>query len=682
MRALTPVIITALALAHAAPTSSQPSAGTQPQASAQPAADTQPPAPAWRYFGADAAFTRYSPLDQIDHGNVGELEIAWRRPADDAELRAAFPDLTANAYLRSTPILVDGVLYAPNALGLLEAFDPATGETVWRQAPFAATEEEVAGSSTRGAAYWTDGTARRLLLVRGGYLYALDAATGRRVSAFGLADQGRVDLDWEHELAGEFDWTGAPIVVGDVVVVAGITGGAGDGGVVREAAPENVRGFDVRTGELRWTFHVVPREGELGADTWGDGSGAYSGDLGSWCCLAADEELGLVYVPLSAPTGMVYGGHRPGDNLFSDTLVAIDAATGERVWHFQMVHHDVWEYDTVGPPTLGEITVDGRRIRAVMQPSKTAFLYVFDRETGEPVWPIEERPVPQSVVPGERTSPTQPFPTKPPPFDRQGVTVDDLIDFTPELRAAALEAVERLVLGPLFTPPWPRNADVGGKLGTLAVPGGWGAGNWHTGAFDPETGIYYAVSHTMPTVWSVAPPDVEDATLAWATPRGEELRVPTPRPHGLPITKPPYGRITALDLNRGELAWMAPNGDGPRNHPRLKGLELPPLGIPNRPAPLVTGSLLFLGEGSDAVIGTLRPDPVGDPDDPEQDQSWRWGRKFRAYDKATGDVVWETELPGGTTGGPMTYLHDGRQYILVAVGERDEIPEWVALALP
>ena len=676
MRNLTPVLLTSLTLSFAAPAPAQPPAG------AQPPGGRQAPATEWGSFGADAAFTRYSPLDQIDHGNVGELEIVWRRPASDPELRAAFPDLTVNAYLRSTPILVDGVLYAPNALGLLEAFDPATGETVWRQAPFAATEQEVAGSSTRGAAYWTDGTARRLLLVRGGYLYALDAATGRRVSAFGLADQGRVDLDWEHELAGEFDWTGAPIVVGDVVVVAGITGGAGDGGVVREAAPENVRGFDVRTGELRWTFHVVPREGELGADTWGDGSGAYSGDLGSWCCLAADEELGLVYVPLSAPTGMVYGGHRPGDNLFSDTLVAIDAATGERVWHFQMVHHDVWEYDTVGPPTLGEITVDGRRIKAVMQPSKTAFLYVFDRETGEPVWPIEERPVPQSVVPGERTSPTQPFPTKPPPFDRQGVTVDDLIDFTPQLRAAALEAVERLVLGPLFTPPWPRNADVGGKLGTLAVPGGWGAGNWHTGAFDPETGIYYAVSHTMPTVWSVAPPDVEDATLAWATPRGEELRVPTPRPHGLPITKPPYGRITALDLNRGELAWMAPNGDGPRNHPRLKDLDLPPLGIPNRPAPLVTGSLLFLGEGSDAVIGTLRPDPDGDPDDPEQDQSWRWGRKFRAYDKATGEVVWETELPGGTTGGPMTYLHEGRQYIVVAVGERDEFPEWVALALP
>ena len=637
------------------------------------------PSGEWRYFGGDEAFTRYSPLDQIDHENVGSLEIVWRRPGLDPAVQEAFPDLQVNAYLRSTPVMVDGVLYAPNAVGLLEAFDPATGETVWRQTPFAATLAEVAGRSTRGAAYWTDGAVRRLLTVRGGYLYSVDARTGRPAPAFGLADQGRVDLRWDHPLAGDFDWSAGPIVVGDVVVVAGTTGGAGDGGVVREAAPEDVRGFDVRTGELLWTFHVVPRTGEFGADTWGDGAAAYSGDLGSWCCLAADEALGHVYVPLSAPTGLVYGGHRPGDNLFSDTLVALDAATGERVWHFQMVHHDVWEYDTVGPPTLGDLVVDGRRVRAVMQPSKTAFLYVFDRETGEPVWPIEERPVPPSMVPGERAAATQPFPTKPPPFDRQGVTVDDLIDFTPELRAAALEAVENLVLGPLFTPPWPRSGGPGGKVGTLTVPGGWGAGNWHTGAFDPETGVYYAVSHTMPTVWSVAPTTDEEATLAWASPQGDE-RVPTPRPHGLPITKPPYGRITALDLNRGELLWMAANGDGPRRHPRLRHLDLPPLGVPNRPAPLVTGSLLFIGEGSDAIIGTLRGE--GDPSDPEQDQSWRWGRTFRAYDKATGAVVWQTELPAGTTGGPMTYLHEGRQYIVVAVGARDEMPEWVALALP
>jgi len=640
----------------------------------------QPSQSDWRYFGGDAAFTRYSPLDQIGPANVDRLKIVWRRPAVDPSLKDTFPDLRPNAYLRSTPILVNGALFAPNALGLLEAFDPGTGVTIWRQAPFTATMEDVAGRSTRGAAFWTDETDQRLFIVRGEYLYALNPTTGRRIPNFGLADQGRVDLHWDRPLANAFSWSSGPLVIGDVVVIAGTTGGAGDGGVIREAAPEDIRGYDVRTGRLLWTFHVVPQPGEFGSDTWGDGSGDYSGDLGSWCCLTADEELELVYIPLSAPTGMVYGGHRPGDNLFSDSLVALDAKSGERAWHFQMVHHDVWEYDTVGPPTLGEITVEGRRIRVVMQPSKTAFLYVLDRETGEPVWPIEERKVPQSIVPGERTSSTQPFPTKPPPFDLQGITEDDLIDFTPELRAEALAAVSGLVLGPLFTPPWPRSSEPGGKLGTLTAPGGWGAGNWHTGAFDPETGIYYAVSHTMPTVWSVAPTtSSENATLAWATPQGEALRVPTPRPHGLPITKPPYGRITALDLNRGELAWMAPNGDGPRNHPLLKDLDLPPLGIPNRPAPLVTGTLLFIGEGSDAIIGTLRGN--GDPNDPEQDQSWRWGRTFRAYDKATGDVVWETELPAGTTGGPMTYMHDGRQHIVVAVGSRDQTPEWVALAL-
>ncbi|MDP6579726.1 MAG: PQQ-binding-like beta-propeller repeat protein [Vicinamibacterales bacterium] len=641
----------------------------------------QAPAGEWLYFGGDKAFTRYSPLDQIDRDNVKELRIVWRRPAVDPELRVAFPDLQPDAYLKSTPLMIDGVLYAPNALGLVDAFDPATGETVWRQPPLAATMEEVVGRSTRGVDYWTDGTDQRLFLVRGEYLYALNLKTGRRYPSFGLSDQGRVGLHWDRPLANRFSWTGGPIVVGDVVVVAGTTGGAGDGGVIREAAPEDVRGFDVRTGELLWSFHVVPRPGEFGADTWGDGSADYSGDLGSWCCLTADEALGFVYVPLSAPTGMVYGGHRPGDNLFSDSLVALDAKTGARVWHFQMVHHDVWEYDTVGPPTLGDITVDGRVIKAVMQPSKTAFLYVFDRETGEPVWPIEERKVPQSIVPGERTSSTQPFPTKPPPFDLQGITEDDLIDFTPALHAAALEAVESLVLGPLFTPPWPRSDDPDGKLGTLTAPGGWGAGNWHTGAFDPETGIYYAVSHTMPTVWSVAPTTSDpDATLAWATPRGEGQRVGTPRPHGLPITKPPYGRITALDLHRGELAWMAANGDGPRNHPLLRDIDLPPLGTPNRPAPLVTKTLLLIGEGSDAIIGTIRGE--GETTDPEQDQSWRWGDKFRAYDKRTGAVLWETELPAGTTGGPMTYMFDGKQYIVVSVGARDHDPEWVALALP
>ena len=353
-------------------------------------------------------------------------------------------------------------------MGLVEAFDPRTGETVWFQEPF--SPEEAGGRSARGLDSWSDGSERRIFVVRGEYLYALNAATGRPYPGFGEA--GRVNLT--PESARRYGWSSGPIVVGDVVVIAGNNDGAGDGGILKEALREDVRGFDARTGRLLWTFHIVPQDGEFGVDTWGDESWRESGDLGSWCCLSADEELGYVYVPLSAPTAAYYGGHRPGDNLFSNSLVALDAATGERIWHFQMVHHDIWEYDNMGPPILGDITVDGRRIKAVMQPNKTAFLYTFDRITGEPVWPIEERPVPQSTIPGEHTSPTQPFPTKPPAFDRQGVTAEDLIDFTPELRAQALALADSLILAPLFTPPVSLGEMPEGKLGVFQIPGGWG----------------------------------------------------------------------------------------------------------------------------------------------------------------------------------------------------------------
>ena len=615
----------------------------------------------WSYFGGSKAFQRYSSLDQITRGNVAGVQVLWRRPAIDAELTAAFPDLEPQGYQRSTPILIDGVLYSPNAIGLVEAFDPATGETVWFQEPF--SPEEAGGRSTRGLDSWSDGSERRIFAVRGEYLYALSSATGDHYPGFG--EQGRVHLT--PEAARRYNWSSGPIVVGDVVVVAGNNDGAGDGGVVKEATREDVRGFDVRNGRLLWTFHVVPQEGEFGSETWGNESWRYSGDLGSWCCLSADEELGHVYVPLSAPTSAYYGGHRPGDNLFSNSLVALDAATGERVWHFQMVHHDLWEYDNMGPPILGDITVDGRRIKAVMQPSKTAFLYTFDRETGEPVWPIEERPVPQSTVPGEYTSPTQPFPTKPPPFDRQGVTEEDLIDFTPELRALALKVADSLILGPLFTPAVLLSEAPEGKLGVLTIPGGWGAGNWHTGAFDPETGVYYAVSHTLPGLYRLGKVTDPEGTMDYGGVFSRGDRRPRTNIDGLPLVKPPYGRITAIDMNRGEHVWMVANGDGPRDHPLLAGLDLPPLGNGNRPTPLVTKTLLFIGEGSDAIIGT---------------REGMWGTKFRALDKTTGERIWEIDLEAGTTGGPMTYLHNGKQYIVVAVGGRDHIPEYVALGLP
>ena len=621
----------------------------------------------WRYFGGDRAFTRYSPLDQINRHNVGNLRILWRRPAVDSRLAEVFPDLREFAYLKSTPIMVDGVLYAPNALGLVEAFDPGTGETLWRQELFAPRLQLVSGESTRGVDYWTDGSEQRLFVVRGEYLYALDPKTGIPHRDFG--DRGRANLHWNKPLAGSFTWSNGPIVVGDVVVIAGntgnVTGGAfdwaGDASAAKkEATPEDVRGYDVRSGRLLWTFHVVPQRGEFGVDTWGNDSWKYSGDQGSWCCLTADEELGYVYIPTSAPTANAYGGHRPGDNLFANSLVALDAKTGQRMWHFQMVHHDLWDYDTVGPATLGDITVNGKLIKAVMQPSKTGFLYVFDRVTGEPVWPIEERPVPQSTVPGEYTSPTQPFPTKPPPFDRQGLTEDDLIDFTPALRAKALEFVKSFVLGPIFTPPSLWSNEPGGKKGTLMMPGAWGAGSWNTGAFDPETGMYYAVSRTNPYVRGLVKPSDPEATIDYVQ------RSQVSHLQGLPIPKPPWGRITAIDLNRGEHAWMVANGDGPRNHRLLKGLDLPPLGIPGRPTPLVTKTLLFIGEGSDAIYGVT---------------AGMSGKKFRAYDKATGQVLWETELPAGTTGGPMTYLFNGKQYIVVAIGGWDHPSEWVALGL-
>jgi len=390
-----------------------------------------------------------------------------------------------------------------------------------------------------------------------------------------------------------------------------------------------------------------------------------------WNQIAADEDLGLAYLPVETPSTDFYGGLRPGNNLFAESIVAIDYKTGRRKWHFQMVHHDIWEYDNVGPPVLGDITVDGTRIKAVMQASKTAFLYVFDRVTGKPVWPIEERPVPQSTVPGEHTSPTQPFPTKPPPFDRQGIGDDDLIDFTPALRAEAREIVKPFVMGPIFTPGSVRSDDPDGKKGTIVLPGWYGGANWNTGAFDPETARYYAVSVTSPVVYDLVKPipRAKDPTptMEYGIDVGQGRggrHFDLKGPQGLPLTKPPYGRITAYDMNKGEKLWTIASGDGPRDHPLLKHLNLPPLGAPGRPVPLLTKTLLFIGEGSEVVFSSAG------------------GKKFRAYDKATGQMVSEIELPAGTTGAPMTYMSKGKQYIVVPVGSKEHEPEWIALGLP
>ena len=620
----------------------------------------------WDAYGGDNGSTKYTGLDQIHAGNVDSLEIVWRRPALDASYLEINPDQRTTRNWNGTPIIKNGVAYVTNGVGLVEAFDPGTGATIWVQEPPGGAEG-LAGASTRGPAWWSDGEDARIVVQRGTWLYALNAETGEMYPDFG--DNGRVDLQLIPEDFERFRWGGVPMVVGDVVVIGQAMS---DFFSSREAPRGDVHAFDVRTGELRWTFHTIPQAGEFGTDTWQDRSWSYSGHAPVWALFSADEELGLVYMPISSATNDMYGGHRIGDNLFTQSLVAVDAETGERVWHYQMVHHGLWDYDPPAAPILMDITVDGRDIEAVAQITKQGFTFVFDRATGEPVWDIVERPVPQSTVPGEVTSPTQPFPTRPAPFDRQGATIDNLIDFTPELRAEALEIVSDFVMGPIYTPP--SIAEPGGTQGTIQLPGSQGGGDVQGAAFDPETGILYVPSITSPFVADLLPGDPDATDLRYTM--GSRRWIAGPR--GLPLFKPPYGRITAIDMNTGEHVWMVPNGDGPRDNPAIAHLNLGKLGVPGRPSPLLTRSLLFIGEGltNQGRSGRIPPDM------PIEIATNSGGPWFRAYDKDTGDVVWEIELAAGTTNAPISYLHDGRQYVVVAIGDREHDPELVAFALP
>jgi len=622
----------------------------------------------WRSYSGDAGSRKYSPLDQINKDNVKTLKIAWRRPAVDPQFMARDPELRFSNNFRATPLMVNGVLYSPNGIGVVEAFHPGTGKSIWVQEPPPGADG-LRGDSTRGLGYWRDGANERIFVQRGERLMALNVSTGRPYLDFG--DSGVVNLGFGPSTNTRYYWTGAPQICRDVVIVGG---SMTDSPPQKEAPPGDVRAYDVRTGKLRWTFHVIPRAGEFGVETWKNDSWQYTGNANLWSLISADEELGYAYLPLTSATSDMYGGHRPGNNLFANSLVAVRCQTGERVWHYQLVHHDLWDYDLPAAPVLADITVDGRRIRAVVQVTKQAFAFVFDRVTGQPVWPIEERPVPQSKTPGEQTSATQPFPTKPPAFDRQGVTVDDLIDFTPELRAAALEITKNYLIGPIFTPPSIKGNGQSDTKGTIQLPGSVGGADWQGAAFDPETGMLYIPSITGPFVADIIPGNPKETNLAFT----KGTREYPPAALGLPLLKPPYGRITAIDLNKGELAWTVANGDGPRDHPLLKPLNLPPLGNPGRSAPLVTKTLLFVGEGDSIMAAPARVPPGM----PLALAPGAGGPKLRAYDKATGQVLWETELPAGTTGAAMSYMFGGKQYILVGIGSREHPAEYVALSLP
>jgi quinoprotein glucose dehydrogenase len=612
----------------------------------------------WRNYSGDNGAKKYAPLDQIDRTNVSRLRVAWRRPQISAEFLAANPNLRLANNYRSTPIMADGLLYATSAVGLAEAFDPATGRTMWSQR----TAEQESGNpglggALRAVAYWAEGGAdARVFTYHRQFLYALHPKTGAPIPTFGAG--GRIDLS----VNGRYLWNAPPLVVRDLVIV-GSSMPEQDSATKAEGDVGEVRAFDVRTGRPRWRFRVIPSEDDPGAKSWESDALRYIGAGNVWAPMSADDELGYVYLPTSSPTNDMYGGHRPGNNLYTTSIVCLDATTGRRVWHFQTVHHDLFDYDNPAAPILVDIRVDGRPIKAVVQLTKQAFAYVLDRVTGEPVWPIVERPVPASTVPGEKASPTQPFPTKPPPFDRQGATVDDLIDFTPELRAEALAIVKQYVIGPVFTPPSVVSSDPNGTKGTIQMPGSVGGADWTGGAFDPETGLLYVPSMTNPFVANLLPGDPKETNLKYRA----STRALLLGPQGLPLFKPPYGRITAIDLHRGEQAWMVPNGDGPRDHPALKHLNLPPLGHASRGAPLVTKTLLFAPDGDQINVRT----PAGGG-----------GRKFRALDKATGATIWEMEMDAGVTGAPMTYMYQGKQYIVMAIGGRDHAAEFIALSLP
>ena len=701
----------------------------------QGAPATTGPSLGWTTYGANLASHRYSAADQITKDNFNRLTIAWR-------LNTNFLGPRPDTLYSATPLVVDRTLYTTaGTRRAVIALDAVSGEMRWMHSE----DEGVRGQNAprngagRGVAYWASGNDRRIIYVTPGYrMKALDAATGHPIPTFGSGGVVDLKLEADQEVnldTAELGLNATPLVVGDVIVV-GVAHRAGGSPRTMRNARGMVRGYDARTGKRLWIFNTVPRPGEFGYDTWLENSAEFNGNTGIWAQMSADADLGLVYVPVEMPTGDYYGGHRPGNNVFADSLVALDVKTGKRKWHYQTVHHDIWDWDLASAPMLFDMQVNGRTVKAIAQPTKHAFLFVFNRETGEPIWPIEERPVPQSDVPKERTSPTQPFPTRPAPFDRQGVSENDLQDLTPALKAEALEVVKRYKMGPLFTPPVVSSID--GPLGTLMLPADVGGGNWPGGSFDPVNNHLYIHSHTQVFVNALVPGNPAQTDMAYvsgqargggaggpgagaapgagapgagaagagraagapgaagaagapgaagaagaggrgAGPAGRGAGAGGPggggggrggtTVQGLPLIKPPYDRITAYNMNTGDIVWQKTHSSTPddiKNNPALKGLTLPRLGQPGRTfiGTLTTKNLVIAGEGG---VHT--------------NEAGRRVALLRAYDKLTGEDVGAVDMPAKQTGSPMSYQVDGRQFIVLAVSGNDGA-ELLAYALP
>jgi len=650
----------------------------------------------WPTYNADLKGTRYRPLDQINATNFSKLEVAWRFKTDSIGNRPEFK-------LEGTPLMVNGVIYATaGSRRAAIALDAATGELLWVHGEHegergAAAPRQLSG---RGLAYWSDGRQERILYVTPGYrLICLNAKTGMPMSTFGK--NGAVDLKLDDDqtilpdlTTGEIGIQSAPVVAKDTVII----GAAFREGMTPKSMRNNkgyVRGFDVRTGKRLWIFHTIPQKGEFGYDTWLNGSAEYTGNTGVWTQISVDEILGLVYLPVESPTSDYYGGQRPGNNLYGESLVCVDLKTGQRKWHFQLVHHPVWDMDISSAPILTDIVVDGKPVKAVAQPSKQGFLYVFDRLTGKPIWPIEEKPVERGDVPGEWYPPTQPFPTKPAAYSRNGVFAEDLIDFTPTLHEEALALVSKYKLGPVFTPPV--LSQLPSPRATLTLGTASGGTNWPGGSYDPETHIVYAYACNAcvtPIGLVVPPKTLSDLSYVEGTAGqevqmrrgpGENAGADSPMPakmkvpagsgfvalnvQGLPLMKPPYGTISAISLDKGEIVWQIAHGETPdvvRNHPALKGMTIPRTGQSGyNIGTLITKTLVIAGEGQ---VTSTKEHPRG--------------AMLRAYDKATGKEVGAVYLPAPQSGSPMTYLLNGKQYIVVAVSGGSYSGEYIAFTLP